>query len=131
MLEELRQLTRDSIEAGNKQRAKEEAAANARFESAMAQNRLWAEDILLTIPGLCKQAATKGKTSIVLVSSCKDGIYSIEQFNRELAKNDPRALKYQMLIRLLEVHTDLKVKLTDGHDGVGIESWINICVSWD
>ena len=132
-LKELRQLTKEAIEAGEKLRIAKENNDLEKEKLRHDEAKAWAESKLITVPEKCKDAASRGKNKVSVLDTrdnydayntngnnwCKFGSWNCKK----------SGLKYHYFCQGLE-DAGLKYSVEYAHDGVGVRSWFEIIIKW-
>lgn len=131
-IELLRAETGAAIQAGIDafQRKEEEKVTLALAKKKEAE--AWVEKILLQVPSLAKDAATKGKYRVKIADTSKD-YYAVKRSNSQFLgwdKENETGLKFYSLQLHLE-KLGFLVSIEYNHDGVGVSDWFEIWISWN
>lgn len=133
-LQELKELTLKAKEEGvtlRKLKVEEDLKAELLMHEVA---KGWAESYAKTIPNLCKEAARKGKSKALIVTTKNNynAVYSTFPHNEFHGWNTKSVdgLKYHYLTKLIE-DAGLTYEIGFNHDGVGITSWFEIYITWD
>ena len=129
-LAQLKEQTAAAIAKGKAKAIADLAKAKALKEAETAANRAKADGILAQIPDKCAYAAERGENRC-LVMEVKDNSEHKSGFDK--AKGWDAIITAGAGLLVIEdcEKAGLKVKVSSQHDGVGMNSWAEIWVSWD
>ena len=128
----LKAKTQEAIAKGQECLAAEAKAAEAKRLAKIAKIKATADFILTEIPAKCEAAAAKGERSVMVMKEKNYSHHKAEFVDKGRGKRwDANITGGHGLIVIDECEkTGLEVDVRYAHDGVGMESWAEIWVSW-
>lgn len=125
----LKAKTQEAIQKGKERLAAEQRAAEAK---RLAEMRAKADAVLADIPAKCEAAAAKGGKAIKVMEERNYSNQKAEFVDKGKGKRwDVSITGGHGLIVIEECErAGLQVEVRHAHDGVGMESWAEIWVSW-